>query len=71
MKLPKIKFETLYNETGKKAGVFLSQKNYEKLVDTLEDLHDLKIIYQTDYTKQKTYSFEEVKAELATRRAKK
>ena len=71
MKLPKIKFELLYNEKGKKSGVVLSPKNYEKLIDTLEDLHDLKIIYQHNYKNEKTFSFEEVKAELAAQHARK
>ena len=71
MKLPKIKYEILYNEQKEKAGVLLSCKNYEKLIDTLEDLYDLKEIYRTGCANQKTFTFEEVKAELAVRHARK
>lgn len=34
----------LYDEDGKKIGVLLERKFYEKLMDTVNDYHDYKVV---------------------------
>ena len=46
--------EMLYDEEGKKAGVLLKVKDFEKLMDTLEDLKDNLTVYKRTLGKKVT-----------------
>lgn len=54
----------LYDEKGKKSGVLLKIKAFEKLVEELEDLHDLKTIYKQKNKKFRPIPYEKIKKEL-------
>ena len=46
MKKKNIHLQVLYSEEGKKTGVILAVKEFEKLIEELEDLHDLITAYK-------------------------
>lgn len=66
-----IKLETLYDEQNNEVGVVLKYKDFEKLMNKLEDLHDILEFYKRKAKKYKTVSLEEVKRELFGSNAKK
>jgi PHD/YefM family antitoxin component YafN of YafNO toxin-antitoxin module len=60
----KAKVTIIFDEHGKKSGVLLSVKQYNKLMSDLEDLDDLTIALQRMGYKGKTTSLEDVRKEL-------
>lgn len=54
----------LYDEKNKKSGIVIGVKNFEKLMEELEDLHDLKMIYKRKKEKGKSVPYEEVRKRL-------
>lgn len=60
----KIKIETLYNTKNSKVGVILKYDDFEKIMDKLEDLHDLYGVYKRKSKNEQILSLEEVKAAL-------
>jgi PHD/YefM family antitoxin component YafN of YafNO toxin-antitoxin module len=57
----------VYDENGKKVGVVLDPKEFEKLVNELEDYQDYELIQQRSRKKEKLYSLEEVIKETLER----
>lgn len=47
-------------KTQKKQAVLMSMKEFETLIDELENLYDLNIAYQRSLKKDKIVSYEEV-----------
>lgn len=68
--LNKIKPKYFYDDEGKKIGVFLSPKDFEKLTETLEELSDYYLVIEREKEVGKTYTFEEVRAETLARMKK-
>ena len=63
-KVPTSGSEVLYDEKGKKSGIVIKVKNFEKLMEELEDLHDLNMIYKRKKEKSKSVPYEEVRKKL-------
>ena len=57
-----IKF--IYDEDNKKIGVLLTAHQFDKLIEEVEDYHDYLLIKQQDGKEEKTYTFEEIMAEI-------
>ncbi len=55
----KVSPEFLFDEQNKKRGVLLSVKDFERLMESLENFYDYLIIKKRE--KEKTVSFEEIK----------
>jgi hypothetical protein len=58
-KTPILKKETVqpkyvYDEHGKKVGVILERKVYEKLMDVVNDYHDYKVVQKLQKKKRST-----------------
>lgn len=61
----KIKPQFIYEESGKKKGVLLSSKDFEKLMDELDDLKSLYIArVRTKNKNMKLIPFEQVKKRI-------
>jgi len=60
-----IKF--LSDDVGNKTGVLLKKTDFDKIIKKLEDYHDYKTIKKLSGKKQKTYTVEEVLAEINKR----
>jgi len=60
----------LYDENGKKSGVKISFKDFDKLIDRLEDLHDIYVAYQHTSKKLKTIPYEKVMEKILGKNAK-
>lgn len=58
--IPKIKIKNLYNEEGKVRGVFVEIKDFEKLVEKMEDLLDIKAVEKARKEGGRLYSHEEI-----------
>jgi hypothetical protein len=56
----KINVEILYDDFNNKSGVVMKYKDFQKLIDTMEDFHDLYVAYQHKGKKFKTIPFEQV-----------
>ncbi len=54
------------NEQGKKVGVFLDIKEYNALLEELEDLSDIAKAEERLKADEKTYSLEEIEKEILT-----
>lgn len=63
--------KVLYDENGNKVGVLLKKKDFEKLIEELEDLHDMLIVHERANKKFKSIPYEQVKKELFGDNAKK
>jgi predicted DNA-binding protein len=59
--IPKIKPHYLYDETGEVRGVLLKAKDFEKLVEKMEDFYDVAAVERVKKENKKFYSFEEIK----------
>lgn len=68
--MAQIKFRFVYDENGKKVGVILEAKDFEAMVDKLEDYQDYEFVRQRSHKKEKLYTFEEVKRETLARMKK-
>lgn len=62
----KIKSEPIYDDQGNQVGVVLKYKDFKRLMEELEDLHDIYFAYKCkDRVRgEKTISFEDAKKEL-------
>jgi hypothetical protein len=60
----KIKPKFAYDEKGQKIGVVLIPKDFEALVDVLEDYQDYEFVRNRKRKKEKTYTLEEIRAEF-------
>lgn len=54
----------LYDENGQKSGVKIAFKDFDKLMNKLENLHDVYFVYKYRNCTTKTIPFEQVKKEL-------
>ena len=64
----KINPRFMYDEKNKKIGVILKPKDFEKILDELEDCLDLEYLKKHGGEKHKTITFEEVMAELENKK---
>jgi hypothetical protein len=58
----------VYDEEGNKVGVMIPKSQFESLVDELEDYHDYLFIQKYKKKTYKTYTPEQVMAELLGKR---
>jgi hypothetical protein len=58
----------LFNDDGKKTGVLLEIDDFKRMEEELEDYVDYKMIKSRSKKRYKTYTREEVLADLAERR---
>ncbi len=63
-KLKKENIKFLTDEYGNRTGVLLKKNDFEKIVRKLEDYHDYKLVKKLSGKKQKTYTKEQVLAEI-------
>ena len=50
----------VYDEHNKKQGVLLTMRDFELLMESLEDYYDYKIVKNCDMSLKRTVSFEEI-----------
>jgi|GEM_PF-1896906 DNA-dependent RNA polymerase auxiliary subunit epsilon len=60
----KINPEILYDENGNAKGVLLKVRDFEKLIERLEDLHDLHMAYERTSKKFKTIPYKKIRKEI-------
>lgn len=60
----KIKPQIFYDENGNKVGVALDFKEFQTLMEELEDAHDVYMANKRTQQKAKTIPFEKIKKEL-------
>lgn len=65
--IPKFKIKYLYNEKNKVKGVLLKFKDFEKLIEKIEDLVDYLAIKNIK-DKEKTYTFEEIRSMIKSKK---
>ena len=53
-----------YDQKDQKVGVVLTYKDFEDLMDELQDVYDYELVQKRKKKKEKTYSLEEVSQEL-------
>lgn len=63
-KVKKHKEEFLYDNAGNKTAIFLSIRDFDALVEKLEDLQDSFTVYKYSAKKHKTIPYEKIKKEL-------
>ncbi|MEX0849128.1 MAG: hypothetical protein WD055_02770 [Candidatus Dependentiae bacterium] len=63
MKL-KIKPGFFYDEEGNKIGVLLKLEEFGEIMDELEDLHDVCMVYERTAQETKTIPYDEVMKEV-------
>ena len=56
----KLNIQFVFDEKDKKKGVILSFKNFEKVVEILEELYDYRMLKDYDYDVKDTVSLKEV-----------
>ena len=66
----KINPKFVYDEQGKRVGVVLSVKEFEKCIDVLEDYQDYELIRARTGKKEKLISLEKVMQETLKRMKK-
>ncbi|MFA5075174.1 MAG: hypothetical protein WC436_03675 [Candidatus Babeliales bacterium] len=54
----------LVDDEGNKTGVLIKIADFKKMEEELEDYYDYKIIKERSKKKQKTYTAEQIKAEI-------
>jgi hypothetical protein len=62
--MKKIARTLLFDEDGNKTGVLLKKADFEAIMEALEDYHDYKLIKKRAGKHYKTYTAQEVLAEL-------
>ena len=63
--MKKIKLKFVYDEQNKKRGVLLSVKDFEILIEELEDYYDYKLVKKLEpFDLEKTISLEEMKKKI-------
>ena len=67
----KISPEILYDEKGNAKGVLLKLNDFKKLIERLEDLHDLHMAYERTSKKFKAIPYKKIREELFGSNAKK
>lgn len=60
----KLKPQYIFNKKGKKIGIILNIKEFSTIMDELEDYYEYETIKNRINKKEKTYTQEEVMAEL-------
>lgn len=65
------KAKILYDEAEKKKGVLIKIKDFQKLMEQLEDLHDIYMAYERTSKKFKPIPYEQIRRELFCNDAKK
>jgi len=63
----KIEPKFMHDNTGKKIGIVLSIKTFEKLINKLEDIEDYEYIQKYGEKKTKVFSLDEVINEIKKR----
>jgi len=61
----------LYDAKGNKTGVLIPVKQFEKLIEQLEDLHDTYTAYKQSTKKQAIIPYEKIREDLLGKNAKK
>lgn len=64
----KLKPKFIYNDKEKKIGVALTVSDFEKITEMLEDYHDYQDVLRSHKKKEKTYSLESVRQEIAKKK---
>lgn len=59
-----MKTQYITNSTGKKTGVILSMKDYEKIMEDLEELEDIKAYDRAKTRKSEPIPFEQALKEI-------
>ncbi len=62
--MKKIEPMFVYDEKGKKTGAMFRPSDFEIIIEELEDYHDYKMIKKRSRKKYKTFTPEEVLAEI-------
>jgi PHD/YefM family antitoxin component YafN of YafNO toxin-antitoxin module len=65
--ISKLKPKYLYDGEGNKTGVILSEKEFESLMEELEDLYDYELLKKQSGKKEKLYTAEEIREETLAR----
>lgn len=60
----KFKVKLIFDENGNKTGVLMAIKEFKKLLETLEDLNDLKTTYERINKNFKPIPYEKIRKEL-------
>jgi hypothetical protein len=63
MKL-KTGIKTFYDEDGNKTGVLITMKEFEKLIEELEDLQDILTVYERTSKKSTPIPYEKIRKEM-------
>lgn len=66
--IPKIKVQELYDEDNNVRGILLKAKDFEKLVEKMEDFLDIKAIERAKKDRGRLYSHEEIKRIIESKR---
>lgn len=66
--IQKITLKFLFDDDGNKTGVMLSNKDFDEVIEELEDYDDYRIIKKRAGKIGKTYTREEVLEELEARK---
>jgi hypothetical protein len=60
----KINPKFVYNENGEKVRVIISRRNFERILEKLEDFCDYQMVIKRGGKREKTYTHEEVRKKL-------
>ena len=63
-----IKPKLVVDENSKKVGVIITVRNFERIMEDLEDLHDYRLVKERSGKKERTFTPEEIRAELIGRK---
>ncbi len=66
--IPQFNPRYLYDEAGNKRGVLIKAKEFEKIIEQLEELYDLEEIKDIEKKPQKARSLEAIMAEREKRK---
>ncbi len=64
----KVKPRFIYDEEGEKTGILLTLRDFERIVEELEDFYDYEIVKKRSKKKEKTFTPEQVMAEILEKR---
>lgn len=64
----KVKPKFIYDEKDKKTGVLFTIRDFERIMEELEDFYDYELIKKRCKKKEKTFTPEEVMAEIMGKR---
>ena len=69
--IPKFNVQYLANEQGAVQRVHLSRKDFDKLIETMEDMIDYEAVKEAQKPNVRIYTREEVERSIARKRRKK